>query len=151
MTTQEMKAGPILKEIKEWIATNSRPYVTICIVGSVERVWNEEEEIKVKDFLFKVIYDLAADYTMVFISGESPKGGVDIWVKGTCEDLGVVYKGYPPERSEWTYYKKRNLAMAKACDVLLRVYNARSKTYGSGWTADKAEELGKKVLRVKVW
>ena len=151
MATQEMKAGPILKEIKEWIATSSKSYVTVCIVGSVERVWNEEEEVKVKDFLFKIIYELAADYNVLFISGESPKGGVDIWVKETCDNLGVTYKGYPPERNEWTYYKKRNRAMAEACDVLMRVYNARTKTYGSGWTADFAERVGRKVLRVKVW
>lgn len=153
MPTMGLEATKLLSECHEFIATQSRPITTICIVGSVERVWNEEEKIQVRDFLFKIIYELMAmDDSLVFISGESPKGGVDIWTKEICtEELGASYKGFPPEQHNWHYYKKRNKLMAHACDILIRVYNARSKTYGSGWTADFAENLGKKVIRVKVW
>jgi hypothetical protein len=44
-------------------------------------------------------------------------------------------------------YKDRNLVIAEACDELLRLAHYKSKTYGSGWTADHAESLGKPVHR----
>lgn len=151
MATVELNVDAIFKVCEELLGRIKMPYTTICIVGSVERVWDNDEKEKVKDFIRDLVTNLEVKFNCIFISGESPKGGVDIWTKEICNDLGVTYKGYPPLEHSWHYYKKRNKLMAEACDILIRVFNARSKTYGSGWAADRAEELGKKVLRVKVW
>jgi hypothetical protein len=44
-------------------------------------------------------------------------------------------------------FKSRNAAVAEACTCLVRIYSPTTKTYGSGWTADHAELLGKRVTR----
>lgn len=45
-------------------------------------------------------------------------------------------------------FRERNLLIARDCTRLLRIVCRESKTYGSGWTADRADELGKAVWRV---
>lgn len=54
---------------------------------------------------------------------------------------------YLPEKPTWYYYKKRNKLIAENCDKLYRICSLQSKTYGSGWTADYAQSLGKEVHR----
>lgn len=44
-------------------------------------------------------------------------------------------------------YKQRNEKVAASCDCLMRIASHTTKTYGSGWTADRAEALGKHVVR----
>jgi len=44
-------------------------------------------------------------------------------------------------------YRERDEKIARHCTHLLRLYCRRSTTYGSGWTADRAEELGAIVVR----
>ena len=44
-------------------------------------------------------------------------------------------------------FKQRNEKIAEMCDCLVRIASATTKTYGSGWTADRAEALGKRVFR----
>lgn len=48
-----------------------------------------------------------------------------------------------PGRSSWAHYKVRNQYIADICDQLVRISKADSKTYGSGWTRDRAAEQGK--------
>jgi len=47
-------------------------------------------------------------------------------------------------------FKSRNMKVADACDCLVRISSAGTKTYGSGWTADYAERIGKCVHRYTV-
>jgi hypothetical protein len=44
-------------------------------------------------------------------------------------------------------YKNRNMKIAESCDCLVRISSGTTKTYGSGWTADYAEKIGKRVIR----
>jgi hypothetical protein len=44
-------------------------------------------------------------------------------------------------------YRERDEQIAQACTHLLRAGCQAAVTYGSGWTADRAEQLGKVVVR----
>jgi hypothetical protein len=61
---------------------------------------------------------------------------------------------FEPEVRQWDPlgqygFKARNEDIAKTCDVLVRIVKKDDQTtYGSGWTADRAEELGKDVYRI---
>lgn len=68
---------------------------------------------------------------------------------GYSEDDGTL-RVFRPKVQRWDGeggFKERNLWIAVACTHLLRVYCSSSRTYGSGWTADQAEHLGKSVRR----
>lgn len=57
---------------------------------------------------------------------------------------------YLPRYPRWEPegYKDRNMLIAQECDKLWSIRSAQSKTYGSGWTADYAESIGKEVHRL---
>lgn len=57
---------------------------------------------------------------------------------------------FPPRNERWEPegYKERNTKIAEECDVLYSIRSSKSETYGSGWTADHAEKLGKEVYRI---
>ncbi len=82
------------------------------------------------------------------ISGRSPFGGVDHWTEQCTLQMGLPFWGFPPERNAWSAFKARNIQIAEACDFLVSIRSSTSTTYGSGWTADYAEKLGKPVRRL---
>jgi hypothetical protein len=47
-------------------------------------------------------------------------------------------------------YQGRNALIATDCTHLLRVAARSSRTYGSGWTADEAQRLGRLVVRERL-
>lgn len=47
-------------------------------------------------------------------------------------------------------YRARDTLIAEDCSHLLRLSCRQSTTYGSGWTADEAERLGRIVVRQQV-
>jgi hypothetical protein len=47
-------------------------------------------------------------------------------------------------------FKVRNMLVAFNCDKLLRIVSKRSRTYGSGYTRDRAREFGKEVFEETV-
>lgn len=47
-------------------------------------------------------------------------------------------------------YRARDAQIAEDCSHLLRLHCRQSTTYGSGWTADEAERLGRIVVRQQV-
>jgi predicted Rossmann fold nucleotide-binding protein DprA/Smf involved in DNA uptake len=57
-----------------------------------------------------------------------------------------------PKNHRWQPegFKDRNLLIAHDCTHLLAIRCKQSTTYGSGWTADRAEELGKTVWRERL-
>ncbi len=68
---------------------------------------------------------------------------------GYREDEGTLVVVRPQVR-RWQGpggFQERNLVIAQRCTHLLRLACRQAKTYGSGWTADRAAELGKSVVR----
>jgi hypothetical protein len=60
-----------------------------------------------------------------------PPPGVELW---------------PDRRRRWEHgYRPRNEQIAWACTHLLALRSATSTTFGSGWTAKRAAELGRRV------
>lgn len=59
------------------------------------------------------------------------------------EDRIFIYE--PKVRRWWGEggFMERNLQIARTCDALVRVVSSQTKTYGSGWTRDRAKEMGK--------
>lgn len=68
--------------------------------------------------------------------------GIDSMAVKMAQLKGILTIEYLPEHKGWTFYKKRNLLIAQNCDRLIRIAAYDSKTYGSGWTRDRAKELG---------
>jgi len=88
----------------------------------------------------------------VMISGGAP--GIDSLAEyigglfGYTEAAGTMIV-HRPRHQRWAPdgFKARNLLIAQDCTHLLRITCYRSRTYGSGWTADRAEEAGAEVAR----
>jgi hypothetical protein len=45
-------------------------------------------------------------------------------------------------------FKERNLRIAVACDELVRIVAHGTRTYGSGWTRDRAAAMGKPTKEI---
>jgi len=95
--------------------------------------------------------------------------GIDRYAVEIAREMGIATMEFLPSQQTWdapevgesteTFdgtdlritvpggYKQRNLRIAEACTCLVRIYSPTTKTYGSGFTADRAEELGKPVVR----
>jgi hypothetical protein len=89
-----------------------------------------------------ISYYLAQDPQLVVVSGGA--AGVDAMAAEEAANLGI-----PPERiivhwpngKGWIYYKERNLRIVEELqkgDRLVRIWGSCSRTYGSGWTRDRA-------------
>jgi hypothetical protein len=110
--------------------------IILCIVGSKGLDGNEQVDRIINKMLDKYRPNLV-------ISGEEPTG-VDAAAKRLTRSRGFNYQGYPPRTKRWhDGFKSRNLAMAHACTHLIRIVSTHSTTYGSGWTRDRARDLGK--------
>ncbi len=70
------------------------------------------------------------------------------------EYFNIVFGGDPSDRisvyrptvRRWAGpggFMERNLQIAQKCDALVRITSSKTKTYGSGWTRDRAREMGK--------
>jgi hypothetical protein len=72
--------------------------------------------------------------------------GVDRIAQLSAIVSGISYRGFHPTIRQWKGpggFEERNLEIAKACDHLVRIVIPNATTYGSGWTRDRAAELGK--------
>lgn len=85
--------------------------------------------------------------------------GIDHIAQWTAEDLGIPVKIFEPDIQQWESFdgvdgfhlkgfKERNVEIVEYCDELVCIRSVQSRTYGSGWTADRAEEMGKDVRRI---
>lgn len=87
----------------------------------------------------------------VVISGGAP--GVDTLAEQAAASLGyedyrvVVMRARVKRFEGFGGYRERNVKIAETCTHLLQIVCRQSKTYGSGWTADHAEKLGRVVRR----
>jgi hypothetical protein len=81
------------------------------------------------------------------------KGRVIAWNRDHGhKGWAIDFDEFLPENHRWEPdgFKARNLKIAEDCTHLLCIRTQQSTTYGSGWTADRAEELGKTVWRVTI-
>ncbi len=76
--------------------------------------------------------------------------GIDKLAARLAKDRGIPVTEHLPQKPKWYYYKKRNRLIAEECDALVCIRHIKSKTHGSGWTADYAEKLGKEVFRFEI-
>jgi len=113
----------------------------LAIVGSVRLAGNKLAEEKIEEVLDKYKPDLV-------ISGGAI--GIDTMAKQAAEARGIEVLEYLPEQPKWHYYKKRNIKIAQNCDRLVRIYSNLSTTYGSGWTKNYTEEIGKKTEEYQI-
>ncbi|TMC10549.1 MAG: hypothetical protein E6J41_08020 [Chloroflexi bacterium] len=58
-------------------------------------------------------------------------------------ERGLQVVEHVPAGATWRHYRERNLRIANDCDELVRIADPRSRTYGSGFTRDRARELGR--------
>lgn len=79
--------------------------------------------------------------------------GVDTRAVARAQELGYAWHTMRPGVRRWDPpgpregFKQRNLRVARAADVLVSIRCRQSSTYGSGFTADRAEEFGAEVHR----
>lgn len=70
--------------------------------------------------------------------------GIDKMAIECAKRRGIQPKEYLPVCQEWHRgFKPRNLRIAMRCNGLIRIVAYDSTTYGSGWTRDRAAEMGK--------
>lgn len=114
----------------------------LAIVGSVKI--DEEQTEVAKHIIKNSIHSLGPDS---IVSGGAL--GVDTIAECVANVLKIEFKKFLPRHRRWEPegYKERNLLIAQHCDALLCIRTKQSTTYGSGWTADAAEKLGKNVFR----
>jgi hypothetical protein len=127
-------------------ASESLSEVRLAIVGSVKFVNPDAYSLA----LIELDMASAALDPALIISGEAQ--GLDQFAKAYAVHIRIPYRGYPPEQQRWepAGYKARNLLVANACTHLLAIRCQASRTYGSGFTADAAEQAGKLVRRVTI-
>ena len=73
--------------------------------------------------------------------------GIDTIAANAARKLDIEVVEFLPEAKGWKWYKARDLLIAQDCTHLLCIRHQQSRTYGSVWTADRAEEMGKPVRR----
>lgn len=134
----------------------------LAIVGSSKL--SEEQIEKVRKLVLGILrvdlmFCLATQQELIFVSGGAP--GVDSIAEEIATLLEIPTKIFRPDVQKWKGYyspsrgylrgyRDRNLEIAEYCDKLVAIRSRFSTTYGSGWTADRAEDLGKEVEREDV-
>lgn len=116
----------------------------LAVVGSVKV--NEEQE----KLAHAVIQGVFLYYVpSLVISGGAE--GIDTIAEEEAMLMNLQTRIHLPKEDNWHKgYKPRNLEIAGDCTHLLCIRTQQSTTYGSGWTADRAEELGKTVWRLTI-
>lgn len=119
----------------------------LAVVGSQRFVY-EHAEAYVRGLVRATIERHRPD---VVISGGAR--GTDTWAAeaavklGYTEDAGTLLIFRPTTRRWHDGFRPRNVRVAEACTHLLAVRCREAGTYGSGWTADYAESIGRDVVR----
>ena len=78
---------------------------------------------------------------LVVVSGGAV--GIDRLAAAEARRRGLQVIEHLPAGATWREYRERDLRIARDCDELVRIADPRSRTYGSGWTRDRARELGR--------
>lgn len=117
----------------------------LAIVGS--RLITEEQE----GFSKAIIQGILMYYLPIAVFSGGAEG-IDTIAETESIVLNIHFKLFKPVKPQWEPdgYKIRNMNIAEECTDLLCIRSKQSTTYGSGWTADYAEKLGKNVIRITV-
>lgn len=86
----------------------------------------------------------------VVVSGGA--AGIDTWAAFAAKSFGIEVVEFLPASNRWKPggYQERNLVIAENCDQLVCIRHQAATSYGSGWTADQAEKMGKPVERIVI-
>lgn len=134
--------------------------MNLAIVGSQGKSFNDEQR-KAALHLIELILNTWTDDVgesvayakgiekMRFISG-GEESGVDTWAEMKAISFGWDTRIHLPLTKNWEGFKARNILIANDADVLYAIRSRTSTTFGSGWTANYAEKLGKEVHRYYV-
>lgn len=97
-----------------------------------------------EQFAARTIQQLfAARRPDLVISGRCPRGGVDMLAEQAAAELGIPFLARAATVERWAGpggFRERNQRIAQDCTRLLCIRCAYSRTYGSGWTRDRAAE-----------
>lgn len=113
---------------------------------------------------------LIADASLV-VSGGCHLGGIDAWAIEEAQALGIKTRICLPAKHSWPYYRRRNIRIAIASDIVYSLvadtypadyvgmrfklcYHCRSYDHvksGGCWTAHHAAKIGKqsRVIRIR--
>lgn len=116
---------------------------TLAIVGSVSLHGNPVAQA--------VIEDVLARYRPSDVVSGGARGidtmAAEAWKLRSGRDAIV----FLPKVRRWEDgFKPRNLLIAQTCDALVRIVAKDSATYGSGWTRDRAAEMGKPTEEIVI-
>lgn len=117
----------------------------VVIVGAEQKFWELRKESLVRFFITKVMKDFPE---ALYISGDCPKGGVDIWVREIAQSLNRNFKAYPPKKDTSYWYKKRNKQMAEEGDIIIDI-EPKGHRSGGTWTLNYAHKLGKRIIKME--
>lgn len=123
----------------------------LAVVGSTN-ITDKQREIAsviIDGFLFAYTPELVISGGAFGIDSLA-RGRVTAWNR--AQEWNINFMEFLPKNQRWEPegFKERNLLIAQECDYLLCIRSQQSTTYGSGWTADQAERLGKTVWRITV-
>ncbi len=126
----------------------------LAIVGSQGKSFSEVQKNDAINLIGLIVAEKYRWYEdlmegLWIVSGGEPTG-VDAWAEQEANSWGVPTIIHHPKTKDWQGFKARNILVAEACTVLYAIRSTKSTTYGSGWTADYAEKLGKEVHRYYV-
>lgn len=117
----------------------ARADVVLAIVGSVSLADNAEAEAKIENAIRR--YKPSR-----IVSGGA--AGIDTMAIEAAKRKGIAHTIHFPGKQAWgrgepNGFEARNRLVAEDCTHLVRIVASDTKTYGSGWTRDRAHELGK--------
>lgn len=120
--------------------------VKLAIVGSVSLAGREDVYRRIQDAV-------EALEPAEVVSGGAE--GVDTMAAEVAMMLGIPCVEFLPKRQAWLRgspdgFQARNLKIAEYCDMLIRFAASDSRTYGSGWTKDRALERNHPAWTVTV-
>lgn len=109
----------------------------LAIVGSVSLAGNKKAQAVIE----RVLDELKPEEV---VSGGAV--GIDTMAANEAKKRGIKVTEFLPAVRNWEKgFKPRNLKIAQHCTALVRIVTPTSKTYGSGWTRDRAKEIGKET------
>jgi len=90
----------------------------------------------------------ARHVALVVVSGGAV--GIDRMAAAEARRRSLQVVEHLPAGAGWRHYRERNERIARDCDELVRIADPGSRTFGSGWTRDRARELGRPTTEYTV-
>ena len=117
-------------------------YLRLAIVGSTKLKGNTEAEAIIK----RIIDHYWSLTNGRLVVGSGGAEGIDKMAAAYFRSMGCKPKEFLPTTNRWKGpggFQQRNWHIAVWCQRLVRIVSTQTRTYGSGWTRDKAQEMGK--------